>query len=170
MTGDLGEIRRELDTHFFGTLSMIRAFAPVLGGNGGGAIVNLLSVLSWRTFPGSGGYAAAKAAQWSLTESTRLELTGQGTLVSGVILGATDTDMMAAWDVPKNDPAEVVRTVLDGVEQDLLEILADDAAVATKAGLTGDVRARYPELALNQARSAGDPGLTPGPGHPVTLA
>ncbi|WP_432935978.1 SDR family oxidoreductase [Kribbella sp. CA-253562] len=146
MTGDLGEIRRELDTHFFGTLSMIRAFAPVLGGNGGGAIVNLLSVLSWRTFPGSGGYAAAKAAQWSLTESARLELAGQGTLVAGVILGATDTDMMAGWDVPKNDPAEVVRTVLDGVEQDLLEILADDAAVATKAGLPGDVRARYPEL------------------------
>jgi NAD(P)-dependent dehydrogenase (short-subunit alcohol dehydrogenase family) len=147
VTGDLSEIRRQFDTHFFGTLGMVRAFAPVLAANGGGAIVNMLSVLSWQAIATAGGYAAAKAAERSLTDNVRLELAGQGTLVSAVYLGATDTDMMAGWDVPKNDPAEVVRTVLDGIEDEQLEILVDDAARAVKAGLAGDVRERYAELA-----------------------
>jgi NAD(P)-dependent dehydrogenase (short-subunit alcohol dehydrogenase family) len=147
VTGDLGEIRRQFDTHFFGTLGMVRAFAPVLGANGGGAIVNLLSVLSWQAVATAGGYAAAKAAERSLTDNVRLELAGQGTLVSAVYLGATDTDMMAGWDIAKNDPAEVVRIVLDGIENDQWEILVDDAARAVKAGLSGDVREMYAEPA-----------------------
>ncbi|MGC4941438.1 SDR family oxidoreductase [Kribbella sp. DT2] len=146
VAGDLGEIRRQFDTHFFGTLGMVRAFAPVLAANGGGAIVNMLSVLSWQAVTSAGGYAAAKAAQRSLTDNVRLELAGQGTLVSGVYLGATDTDMMAGWDIPKNDPAEVVRIVLDGIETDQFEIVVDEASAAVHAGLSGDVRSRYPEL------------------------
>ncbi len=146
VTGDLDEICRELDTHFYGPLNTIRAFAPILAANGGGAIVNMLSVLSWRAFAGAGGYAAGKAAEWSLTNSVRLELAGQGTLVSGVHVGAVDTDMMAGWDVPKVAPAELVRIVLDGLETDQLEILVDEPAAAAKAAVAGDLRAMYPEL------------------------
>lgn len=146
VTGDLDEIRRQVDTHFFGTLGMVRAFAPVLAANGGGAIVNMLSVLSWQAFEVAGGYAAAKAAQRSLTDSVRLELAGQRTQVSAAYLGATDTDMMAHMDVPKNDPAEVARIVLDGIEEGRWEILVDDAARAVKAGLSGDVREMYAGL------------------------
>ncbi len=106
--GDLDRIRLEIDTNVYGTLSMVRAFAPVLAANGGGAILNMLSRLSWIAHAGAGGYAVSKAAQWNLTNAIRLELARQGTLVTGVLLSATDTDMMAGWDIPKNDPADVV--------------------------------------------------------------
>jgi NAD(P)-dependent dehydrogenase (short-subunit alcohol dehydrogenase family) len=47
LAGAVDLIRLEMDTHYFGTLSMTRAFAPVIEGNGGGTILNVLSVLSW---------------------------------------------------------------------------------------------------------------------------
>ncbi|MDG6106728.1 SDR family oxidoreductase [Dactylosporangium aurantiacum] len=144
--GDLDAIRLEMDTHFFGTLRVTRAFAPVLARNGGGAIANLLSVLSWITFLNATSYSAAKAAQWSLTNGVRLELAGQGTVVSGVHLGAADTDMMTRWDVPKLDPAFVAAAVVDGIACGDLEILVDEAAKGAKAALSADVRVVYPQL------------------------
>jgi NAD(P)-dependent dehydrogenase (short-subunit alcohol dehydrogenase family) len=130
LTGDLGLIRSELDTHFWGTLAMSRAFAPILARNGGGGIINLMSLLSFRAYPGNGAYAAAKAAQWQLTNSTRLELAGQGTQVLGVHLSSTDTDMMAGWDVPKADPVQAVRSILDAFESGAQEFLdAETSAV-----------------------------------------
>jgi NAD(P)-dependent dehydrogenase (short-subunit alcohol dehydrogenase family) len=145
VTGDLDKIRQELDTNFYGTLSVIRAFAPVLAANGGGAILNVLSRLSWLSYDGATSYAVAKAAEWSLTNGVRLELARQGTLVSGVLLSATDTDMMAGWDIPKNDPADVVRQALDGIEADRLEIIADEDTAQTKAALSGDPALMYAE-------------------------
>ena len=106
--GDLDKIRLELETNFFGTLNVVRAFTPVR------AILNVNSRLSWLSYVGASGYAASKAAQWSLTNSIRLEL--PDTLVTGLYLSSTDTDMMAGWDIPKNDPADVVRAALDGLE------------------------------------------------------
>ncbi|MEW2146840.1 SDR family oxidoreductase [Micromonospora vinacea] len=138
VNGDLGKIRSELDTHFWGTLSMVRAFAPVLGANGGGAILNVLSALSWFSYDGANAYAVAKAAEWSLTNGIRLELAGQGTLVTGLHLGAADTDMMAGYDVDKMDPADVVRAALDGVEAGRVEVLADESSTYVKASLAND--------------------------------
>ena len=146
--GDLDQIRLEMETHYFGTLSTVRAFAPVLAANGGGAILNVLSALSWFSYDGANAYAAAKAAEWSLTNGIRLELAGQGTLVTGLHMGSTDTDMMAGWDVPKNDPADVVRAALDGVEAGLLEVVADEAAAQVKAALSADPTALYPLTVL----------------------
>jgi NAD(P)-dependent dehydrogenase (short-subunit alcohol dehydrogenase family) len=147
VTGDLDRIRLELDTHFWGTLAVVRAFAPVLGANGGGAILNVLSRLSWLSYVGANSYAVAKAAQWSLTNGVRLELAGQGTLVTGLVLSATDTDMMAGWDQEMNDPADVVRAALDGLEAGALEVLADADSVQAKAALSADPREVYPGLA-----------------------
>ena len=76
VTGDLEKIRLEMDTHYFGTLTAVRAFAPVLAKNGGGAILNVLSALSWFSYEGADAYAAAKSAEWSLTNGIRLELAG----------------------------------------------------------------------------------------------
>jgi NAD(P)-dependent dehydrogenase (short-subunit alcohol dehydrogenase family) len=135
VTGDLDAIRLEMDTHFWGTLAMTRAFAPILGRNGGGAIVNVMSVLSFRTYPGNGAYAAAKAAEWQLTNSTRLELGAQGTAVLGLHLSATDTDMMAGWDLPKNEPTAVVRAALEGVRTGVDEVLADAETREVKSRL-----------------------------------
>ncbi|HWI73112.1 MAG TPA: SDR family oxidoreductase [Baekduia sp.] len=143
VTGDLDRIRLEMDTHFFGTLAVVRAFAPILAANGGGAILNVLSRMSWLSLAGANAYAAAKAAQWSLTNGIRLELAGQGTLVTGVALSATDTDMMAGWDIEKNDPADVVRAALDGLEAGALEVIADADTAATKALLSADPSEMY---------------------------
>ncbi|NHC12750.1 SDR family oxidoreductase [Motilibacter deserti] len=147
VTGDLDRVRLELETNFFGPLSMVRAFAPVLAANGGGAVVNVLSALSWFSADGATAYAAAKAAAWSLTNGVRLELAGQGTLVTGVHLGAADTDMMRGYDLDKIDPADVARAVLDGVQAGQWEVLVDDWSRGVKASLAGDPAAFYGRLA-----------------------
>lgn len=143
VTGDLAAVRRELDTHFYGTLNMVRAFAPVLGREGGGAILNVLSALSWFSFDGNNAYGAAKAAQWSLTNGIRIELAGQGTLVTGLHLGVADTDMSAWYEGEKGDPASIVRAALDGVEEGRLEVVADEWSAQVKASLAGDPSAFY---------------------------
>jgi short-subunit dehydrogenase len=143
ITGDLAEIRREMDTHFWGTLHMIRAFAPILAANGGGAVLNVLSALSWFSIDGGAAYAAAKAAEWNLTNGVRLELAGQGTQVTGLHLGAADTDMSAGYDGPKADPADIVAAALDGLEAGRLEVVADDWSAHVKASLAGDPAAFY---------------------------
>ncbi|PZF13449.1 short-chain dehydrogenase [Curtobacterium sp. MCPF17_011] len=138
LTDDLADARRAVDTHLWGTLDMVRAFAPVIERNGGGAIVNVLSALSWFSAPGAGGYAIAKAAEWNMTNAVRLELAGRGVTVQGLHLGAADTDMMAGYDGPMTDPADVVRAALDGVERDATEVLVDDWTRMVKASLAGD--------------------------------
>lgn len=146
ITGDLSDIRREVDVHFWGTLAVTRAFAPVLRANGGGAVLNVLSALSWFSVPGSGAYSAGKAAAWNLTNGIRLELAGQGTLVTALHLGAADTDMSAAYDGPKVSPAEVVRVGLDAVQSGLVEALVDDWTRWVKASLAGDPSEFYAQL------------------------
>jgi len=138
--------RLEMETNFFGPLQVSRAFAPVLASNGGGGIVNVLSVLSWLTFPAAAMYAASKAASWSLTNALRLELHEQGTLVVGVHCGFLDTDMAAAIEAPKTDPAEVARAVLAAVEADAHEVLADDTSTFVRSRLSDGVDALYPSV------------------------
>lgn len=145
--GELDQVQRELDTHLWGTLRMIRAFAPILGRNGGGAILNVLSVLSWFSSGAANSYSVAKAAQWALTNSVRVELAAQGTLVTGLHMAAVDTDAMADVDVDKLDPAQVARIALDGIEARAVELLLDEPSRYVKAGLAGDVRALYPAAA-----------------------
>jgi NAD(P)-dependent dehydrogenase (short-subunit alcohol dehydrogenase family) len=146
VTGDLAEAHREVDTHLWGTLDVIREFAPVLAGNGGGGIVNILSALSWFAAPGSGAYAAAKAAEWNMTNGVRLELAAQKTLVQGVLLGAADTDIMAGYEGPKIDPRDVARASLDGLAAGSIEVIVDDWTAMVKASLAGDPAPFYAKM------------------------
>jgi NAD(P)-dependent dehydrogenase (short-subunit alcohol dehydrogenase family) len=132
-------LRRQLETNTLGPLQMTRAFAPALEANGGGAVVNMLSVLSWVTFPSTSAYSASKAAAWSVTNASRGELRAQGTQVVGVHVGYLDTDMAAHVDGPKTDPADLARQVLDAVEAGADEVLGDDLSRGVKAGLSGSV-------------------------------
>lgn len=148
LAGTLDDIRLEMETHYFGTLAMARAFAPVLGRNGGGAILNVLSVLSWvAVSPRVAAYSAAKAAALQLTNSLRLELKEQGTLVTALHVGYMDTDMGAHVDGPKADPAEVAAQALRGIEQGSFEVVADDTSRYVRAKLSGGVTDLYPQLA-----------------------
>ena len=144
--GELDQIRVEMDTHFYGTLSVIRAFAPKIAANGGGGILNILSALSWVSFPRSGAYCAAKSAEWSMTNSLRQQLAEQHILVSGLHVGYMDTDMTRGIDAPKADPVEVARIAIDGMEQGFYEILADETARQVQTGMSGGVAALYPQL------------------------
>jgi NAD(P)-dependent dehydrogenase (short-subunit alcohol dehydrogenase family) len=134
--GDLDQIRLEMETHYFGTLSVTRAFAPIIERNGGGAILNVLSVLSW-LHPGRlGAYTAAKAAEWALTDAVRDQLSPRGIQVSALHVGYMDTDMAAAIPAEqKADPADVAAQALTGIEKGLPEILADEATRYVKQGL-----------------------------------
>lgn len=146
ISGAVADIRREMDTNFYGPLLMTQAFAPILKANGGGAILNVVSALSWFTLPGAGAYAASKAAAWSLTDSARLELADQGTHVVGVYMGLVDTDMAAGVPAPKISPSTLAAAGLDAIESGLDEVLADDWARFVKSGLTLDPSQRYKQL------------------------
>lgn len=146
LTGDLADIRLEMDTHYLGTLSVVRAFAPQIAANGGGAILNVLSGLSWVSFPDAGAYCAAKSAEWSLTNALRLQLAGQGIRVTALHVGYMDTDMIRTVDAPKSDPADIARIAIDGLADDAYEIVADDASRQAQAALAGGVSALYPQL------------------------
>jgi NAD(P)-dependent dehydrogenase (short-subunit alcohol dehydrogenase family) len=135
-----------METNYFGTLAVCRAFTPVLGANGGGALVNMLSVASFMSFPQIGSYSASKAAAWSLTNGVRLELAAQGTLVVGVHAGFIDTDMAARIDQPKISPIEVARQTFDAVEAGQLEVLADGQSRDVKAALSAELEVLYPAL------------------------
>ncbi|HKV18205.1 MAG TPA: SDR family oxidoreductase [Mycobacterium sp.] len=137
LTGDLADIRLEMDTHYFGTLSVTRAFAPVIEANGGGEILNVLSVLSWVHMPSSGAYSAAKAAAWAMTDAIREELAPRGIRVAALHVGYMDTDMADfAPDDQKSDPGFVAKLALDGLFAGEPEILADDLSRTVKAGLS----------------------------------
>ncbi|WP_067852895.1 SDR family oxidoreductase [Nocardia shimofusensis] len=137
LSGDLDGITETFEVNTLGPLRVARAFAPILAANGGGALVNMHSVLSW--LAGSGAYGASKAAAWSMTNSLRLELARQNTQVVGVHAGFIDTEMVAAIPRPKATPAEIAARILDGLEAGESEVLADDVTVAVKAALGGPV-------------------------------
>lgn len=137
LKSSLDAVREVFETNFFGALAIAQAFAPTLARNSGGALVDIHSVLSW--VGGAGAYGASKAALWSATNSLRLELEPQGTLVTGVHLGYTDTDMIADLDVPKNDPEDVAKAIADAVEKGETEVLADDVTRHFKSILAGPV-------------------------------
>ncbi|GGQ58662.1 SDR family oxidoreductase [Streptomyces flaveolus] len=137
MGGDVAEVRREMETNFFGPLAATRAFAPVIEGNGGGAVLNVLSALSWFHPAGLGSYSASKAAAWALSDATREELAPRGITVSALHVGYMDTDM--ASGVPADQKvaaADVAAQALDGIETGLPEILADETSRYVKQSLS----------------------------------
>jgi NAD(P)-dependent dehydrogenase (short-subunit alcohol dehydrogenase family) len=147
INGDIADIRLEMETHFFGSLDVARAFAPVLTANGGGAILNVLSVLSWVHYPAYGGYSAAKAAELAMTNVIRQELAPAGIDVTALHVGYMDTDMAEYVDSSdKVDPAWVAGLAVDGIQARALEVVADDKSRNAKAALSGGLDQVYPGL------------------------
>jgi NAD(P)-dependent dehydrogenase (short-subunit alcohol dehydrogenase family) len=128
--------RRIFETNFFSVLRMSKAFAPVLKGNGGGALLNVLSVASWVNGGELAAYSASKSAAWSLTNALRHELASQKTQVLGLHMAYVDTDLTRGFDVPKSSAAEIVRRALDGLELGVDEVLADELTRQVKSGMT----------------------------------
>jgi NAD(P)-dependent dehydrogenase (short-subunit alcohol dehydrogenase family) len=137
LTAEMTDVAATFETNVFGPLRIVQAFAPILAAHGGGAVVDIHSVLSWGA--GAGAYGASKAAFWSLTNSLRLELSAQHTQVVGVHLGFADTDMVSRLAVDKIDPAQVAALVFDAVERGESEVLVDEITQRMKAALSGPV-------------------------------
>jgi NAD(P)-dependent dehydrogenase (short-subunit alcohol dehydrogenase family) len=144
---DLAAARAEMETNYFGPLAMCRAFAPILAANGGGAVVNMLSILARVNLPMYGSLCSSKAAALSLTQGVRGELAKQGTLVVAVMPGAVDTEMERNFPPPKLPPADAARAALDCVEQGLEEVYPGDMASGMSQGLAHDPKAVEKDLA-----------------------
>jgi NAD(P)-dependent dehydrogenase (short-subunit alcohol dehydrogenase family) len=137
----LDRIKRNFDTNFYGTLAMSRALAPVIESNGGGAIVNTLTLLSLASMPGFAAYNASKAAEWSMTLSLRASLTGRNIDVHGVFPGAVDTDMIAGIEMPKTSAMDVAKAIIQGVNQGQEDIFPDPMSAAVYQAWSKDHKA-----------------------------
>jgi ABC-type oligopeptide transport system ATPase subunit/NAD(P)-dependent dehydrogenase (short-subunit alcohol dehydrogenase family) len=144
---DTANAEAEMETNYFGTLNMVRAFAPVLRANGGGVIVNMLSITGRVNLPLMGSLSVSKAAGISMTQGVRAELAGQGTQVIAVMPGAIDTRMTADFPGPKAMPDEVVKEVLDGLEKGEEDIYPGDMAKGVIAAFKEDMKAIEKEFA-----------------------
>lgn len=149
VSGDLDAICAVMDSNYYGTLAMIRAFAPILARNGGGAILNVLSAAAWTTVDGNTAYAAAKSAEWGLTNGVRVELADQGTQVTALVPGLIATQTLLDYanqtgmTLPEhllNQPEDLARIALDGLEAGEIEIL-DQFGADAKATLSGPPKA-----------------------------
>jgi NAD(P)-dependent dehydrogenase (short-subunit alcohol dehydrogenase family) len=127
--------RRVFETNFFGMLNMSKAFAPVLKANGGGALLNVLSIASWVNGSELAAYSASKSAAWSLTNALRHELAGQKTQVLGLHMAYVDTDLTRGFDVQKSSAEDIVQRALDGLEAGADEVLADALTQQVRQGL-----------------------------------
>jgi NAD(P)-dependent dehydrogenase (short-subunit alcohol dehydrogenase family) len=121
----LENARAEIETNYFGTLRMCRAFAPVLAANGGGTLVNVLSLIGRVNLPALGTYSCSKAAAWSMTQALRAQLAAQGTRVVGVYPGPVDTDMTPGGAAK---PADVVAAVIAAIRAGVEEVFPDGMA------------------------------------------
>jgi NAD(P)-dependent dehydrogenase (short-subunit alcohol dehydrogenase family) len=129
-------VRAELETNFLAPMALSNAYAPVLGRNGGGAIVNVLSVLSWLSMERSTTYSVSKAAAWSWTNGLRNELRAQNTQVLAAHMGLMDTDMTKRLDAPKAQPADIAKAIIDALQDGQDEVLTDDTSRQVKQGMT----------------------------------
>ncbi|WP_199243324.1 SDR family NAD(P)-dependent oxidoreductase [Vitiosangium sp. GDMCC 1.1324] len=125
LTSPLSRIQEDFATNVFGTLAFTRALLPVLESVGGGAIVNVLAVVSLASMPAVGGYSTSKAAAMSLTQALRGELASRGVRVHAVFPGPVDTEMAKDIQLPKTSPEAVARAILEGVARGDEDILPD---------------------------------------------
>jgi NAD(P)-dependent dehydrogenase (short-subunit alcohol dehydrogenase family) len=139
--------RRIFETNFFAVLRVSKAFAPILKANGGGALLNVLSIASWVNGGELAAYSASKSAAWSLTNALRNELAGQKTQVLALHMGYVDTDLTRGFDVPKSSPEEIVARALDGLEAGADEVLADALTQQVKLGMTAARPSYLPQAA-----------------------
>ena len=130
--------KRMNDTNFYGIVRTSQAFAPVIIRNSGGAIINVLSNVTWYTEEFNAGYSTSKSAAWSYSNSLRIALRDQAVQVLSLHVGFMDTDMARGIEVPKSDPREIAAITLDALESGHDEVLADEATRDAKRGLLSE--------------------------------
>lgn len=146
-------LRRQIEVNAVGPLSMAQAFAPIIEKNGGGAILNILSVVSWFTPPLSPAYAASKHAALALTDGLRFSLAHRNIKVSAAYPGFIDTDMTAGLDQPKSAACDIADAIIAGLERGDDHILPDERSRQVWRALRSDPHA----FVANLWQAAGNP-------------
>ncbi len=146
LEASLEDARAELETNYLSLVASTQAFAPVLAANGGGAFINVLSVVSWAALPTLATYSGSKAAAWAFTNAARVQLKPNGTQVVGVHVGYVDTDLTAGLDADKVAPETVATSALDALEAGSQEALVDDLSRFVKSSLHDDHGLIYPGI------------------------
>jgi NAD(P)-dependent dehydrogenase (short-subunit alcohol dehydrogenase family) len=148
-------LRQEMEVNVFGMLAMARAFAPILAGNGGGVIVNMLSVVSWYVYPFNSTYCATKHAALAITDGLRIQLKPRGTHVIGVFAGLIETEMGAALSSgPKTSPQQVAERTMEGILSGHDHVLADQRAEALWLATRQDLVKLHAEMQDRWAQHA----------------
>lgn len=126
LEGEIDSVENDMKVNYYGTMNMMRAFAPILAGNAPAKIVNIVSIVAYSPLPFIAGYSASKAALFSATHSVRIELAKKNITVHSVNPGAIDTDMNKGsdWDMPA--PDGIAKIILDKVEAGELDIVPDE--------------------------------------------
>jgi NAD(P)-dependent dehydrogenase (short-subunit alcohol dehydrogenase family) len=154
---DLGNpdvIEQHLAVNLLGSLKMTRAFLPQLT-RSKGAIVNNLSLVSLAPLPIIPAYSISKAAAFSMTQSLRAHLAGQGVTVHAVFLGPIDTDMNRGFEMPKASPESAAEGIFDGLEKGEEDIFPDPASQPlTEGWRTGVAKALERQFAAFVPQSA----------------
>lgn len=138
MADDPDAARREMEVNYFGPLLTTRAFAPVIAGNGGGSIVNVLSVAAIAPTAFMGGYSPSKAAALYLGGIARAELEPLGITVTSLVVGSVDTRMAAHVQGPKEAPRDIAATGLTAMEHGEWVCDTDRLAAESRARLARD--------------------------------
>jgi NAD(P)-dependent dehydrogenase (short-subunit alcohol dehydrogenase family) len=133
LAADPNVARQEMEVNYFGVLNMIRAFAPVLETNGGGAIANVLSVAGAIPTAFMGGYSPAKSAALFLSIIARAELEPHGTSVTALIVGSVDTRMADHVEGIKENPRDIAIIGLRAMERGERVLDTDRMAVEARA-------------------------------------
>lgn len=138
----IDQAREIFETNFYGLIRVTQAFAPILGKNGGGAVINVLSDTTWIARPMLAAYSTTKSAAWSYTNSARVELRARGTQVLALHVSFMDTDMTKGFDMTKASPRDVALRTLAALEAGLEEVMGDASTERLKKSLSTD-RAHY---------------------------
>jgi NAD(P)-dependent dehydrogenase (short-subunit alcohol dehydrogenase family) len=125
-----------METNFYGVVRTSQAFAPILAANGGGAVINVLSDVTWLSIPMLAAYAASKSAAWSFTNALRLQVRPHNTQVLALHVGFIDTDLTKDFDLPKSSPEAVVNAAFSSLEAGESEVLADEGTRYVKSTLS----------------------------------
>jgi len=131
LESDISVFTHDMNTNYYGTINVSRAFAPVLPDHDG-IIANVVSIVGLTASPSMPGYAASKAALQSFTQSLRFKLKPRGIQVLGIYPGPIDTDM--ARDLPwdKATPESAAKIIVDGIAHGETYIFPDPMAKAVE--------------------------------------
>ena len=121
--------KRMFDINVMATLNLTQACLPLVRRNGGGSLVFVTSTAAHGTYPGGGGYAAAKHAERQIATTLRLELAGEPIRVTEIAPGMVKTE---EFSLVRLGDARAAEEVYAGVEGPLV---ASDVAEAIRWSL-----------------------------------